>query len=395
MRDSSYPPLPNVRSILVLRPNAIGDFMFALPALHALRHIYPQARIVLLGKQWHADFLHNRPGPVDEVVVMPPVPGVGTPPDAEVDPDPGRRFIAAMREARFDLALQMYGGGRYSNPFIMSLGARLTIGLKTPDAAALDRWIPYGAKVNRRLELLEVAALAGAERHLPKQEITVTKQDRADAAALIPPAPGERLVILHPGASDVRRRWPPERFAEVADILASRGASIVISATESEGHLAQAIVAHMRYPALDLTGKMPLSALAGLLERAELLVSNDTGPLHLALALGTPSVGIFWLTNLLESGPLRQHLLRPALSMRVQCPVCGADNRSLRCEHDVCFVDDVTVEEVIAMALELFGRVSSAKGLADAGPAPAPHASYRRLDPRCSDATAGLAAPSA
>jgi ADP-heptose:LPS heptosyltransferase len=396
MMNSSYPPLPEVRSILVLRPNAIGDFMFALPALHALRHTYPQARILLLGKQWHADFLHNRPGPVDEVIVMPPVPGVGAPPDAEVEPEPGRRFIAAMREARFDLGLQMYGGGRYSNPFIMSLGARLTVGPKTPEATPLDRWIPYGAKVNRRLELLEVAALAGAERRLLMQEeITATAQDRFDAVTLIPPRPGERLVILHPGASDVRRRWPPERFAAVADILASRGATIVISATESEGHLARAIVTHMRHPALDLTGRMPLTALSGLLERAELLVSNDTGPLHLALALGTPSVGIFWLTNLLESGPLRQHLLRPALSLRVICPVCGADNRSLRCEHDVCFVDDVTVEEVSAMALELFGQASSAKEPASAEPAQAPHASYRRPDPRCSDAAAGLAAPSA
>jgi ADP-heptose:LPS heptosyltransferase len=394
MNGQIHAPTADVHSILILRPNAIGDFMFGLPALHALRHTYPQAKIVLLVKQWHADFLSNRPVPIDQVVVMPPIPGVGAPADVKLDAEADRRFVAAIREVEFDLALQMYGGGRYSNAYLLRLGARLTIGLKTPDAAALDRWIPYGARANRRLELLEVAALAGAERRLPTQEITATEQDRRAAAALIPPLPGERLVIVHPGASDVRRRWPPERFAAVADMLASHGATIVISATEAEKHLASSIVAHMWHAAINLTDRLPLSALCGLLARADLMLANDTGPLHLALALGTPSVGIFWLTNLLESGPLRQQLLRPALSLRVYCPVCGADNRNQRCAHDVCFVDDVSVKEVNAMALELFEQAGSVRP-ADAAPASAPHWPSHRPDPRRSDAAAGQAAPSA
>jgi ADP-heptose:LPS heptosyltransferase len=83
------------------------------------------------------------------------------------------------------------------------------------------------------------------------------------------------------------------------------------------------------------------------------MVSNDTGPLHLALALGTPSVGIFWLTNLVGGMPLRQGLLRAALSVRVHCPVCGAPNLARRCPHDPSFVDDVPVEEVTSMATSL------------------------------------------
>ncbi len=395
MSDPVYPPLPDVRSIVALRPNAVGDFMFALPALHALRHTYPQARITLLGKQWHADFLRNRPGPVDEVIVMPPVAGVGAPLDAELDLERGRRFIAAMRAAEFDIAVQMYGGGRYSNPYIKQLGARLTIGTKTADAAPLDRSIAYGEVANRRLELLQVVALVGAAPPLMTQEVTVIERDRREAAALILPTPGERIVVVHPGASDVRRHWPAERFAAVADVLAAQGATIVISATEPERHLARAIVDQMRYDAIDLTGKMSLSGLCGMLDRAAMLLSNDTGPLHLALAIGTPTVGIFWLTNLLESGPLRQHLLRPALSMRVQCPVCGVENRKNRCEHDVCFVDDISVAQVTDMAMELFGQSADAKLPAPAEPAPIPHAFYRRPGPIRSDAVAGRAAPSA
>jgi ADP-heptose:LPS heptosyltransferase len=158
---SGHPPSGDIRSILVMRPNAIGDFMFALPALHALRHRYPDARIVFLGKQWHWEFLRDRPVPIDEVRVMPPFPGITAPADLPLELD-AKRFVTALRERQFDLAVQMYGGGRYANPFIQELGAATSIGMKAPDATPLDRWIPYSALANRRLELLQVAALVDA-----------------------------------------------------------------------------------------------------------------------------------------------------------------------------------------------------------------------------------------
>jgi ADP-heptose:LPS heptosyltransferase len=354
MNATAFPLVPNVRSILALRPNAIGDFMFSLPALHALRHSYPDARIVFVGKPWHAHFLRDRPGPVDDVLVMPPYPGIGAAPGSVPDV-PALRFADALRQAAFDLAVQMYGGGRYSNAFVSGLGAALTIGARSHDAPPLDRSIAYGDFANRRLELLQVVALAGAGMAPPQaREVEVTAGDRALAAQALAPASGEQLVILHPGASDLRRRWPAERYAAVADALAGKGALVVISGTADEAPLARAITGHMRHGAADLCGKLSLPALCGLLERARMMISNDTGPLHLALALGTPAVGVFWLTNLMESCPLRQHLLRPALSVRIHCPICGQENRRTRCAHDVCFVDDVRTEEVAGMAIALF-----------------------------------------
>lgn len=77
---SMRPPLDGVRKIVVLRPGAVGDFVFALPALHALHQTYPDAELVLAGKAWHRAFLQGRPGPVDHVVEVPPVPGVGAAP---------------------------------------------------------------------------------------------------------------------------------------------------------------------------------------------------------------------------------------------------------------------------------------------------------------------------
>lgn len=351
--EPSASPLPDVRHIVVLRPNAIGDYVFALPALHALRDSYPAARITLLGKPWHADFLHGRPGPVSDVIAMPPLPGIGAPPDAPT-PESARQLVAALRNLRIDLALQMYGGGTYSNAFVASLGAAVSVGATTPGAPALDRTIVYSRLANRRIELLQIAALAGARAHLASPELEVTPADRAMADQILPRLAGARLAVVHPGASDPRRRWPPARFAAVADALGDAGAQIVISATDAEADAAKAVVGHMRHRPIDLTGRLPLPALCGLLGRAELIVSNDTGPLHLALALGKPAVGVFWLTNMIESCPLAQHLLRPALATRIHCPLCGEENLHTRCAHDASFVGDVGCDEVIALALELF-----------------------------------------
>ena len=347
-------PLRDVRKIAVLRPNAVGDFMFCLPALHALKHAYPEAELVYLGQAWHAQFLGNRPGPVDRVVVVPPMPGINAAPDACADGPAIDEFMAAMRGARFDLALQMYGGGRYANPLVQRFEARLAVGMRSADAAPLERTLAYGELVNRRLQLLEVAALAGARVWPMNGELRVTAADRQQAAQLVPAVPGQRLVIVQPGASDVRRRWPAARFASVADALVEEGAVVAVNGSAAEAPVVRELIAAMRHPAIDLSGRASLPALCGLLERCALAVSNDTGPLHMALALGKSCVGIYWFSNLVESAPLCQQGHRAALSTRLACPVCGVENTSTRCAHDVSFVDDVSLEEVTALSIDLF-----------------------------------------
>jgi ADP-heptose:LPS heptosyltransferase len=347
-------PSNEVRKIAVLRPNAVGDFVFALPALHALKHCYPAAEIVLLGKAWHAEFLRGRPGPVDRVAVLPPVPGVGAPVDAACDPGAIERFVEAMRAERFDIALQMFGAGHYSNPFLLRLGARLSAGARADDAPLLERWAPYCEPNNRRLALLEIAGLVGAwPGPLPRPELAVTSADRLEAARALPPLRDERLAMLQPGSTDPRRCWPAQRFAQLGDRLVAMGMRVAVNGSAGEAALVDAVVGQMRRPAIALAGTLGLGGLCGLLERSSLVVSNDTGPLHLALALGVPSVGIFWLTNLVEGMPLRQSGLRAALSLRTRCPVCGQDNVGRRCAHDESFVTDVSLEQVEQLVLSL------------------------------------------
>lgn len=342
-----------VKKIAVFRPSAVGDFIFALPALHALRTAYPEAEIVYLGRPWHAEFLAGRPGPIDRVVVVPPLPGLGLA-GMETAGNETDAFRAAMVGERFDLALQMYGGGRYANPLLQSFGARLSVGMRAPDAAPLDCWVAYGLWQNRRLQLLEVAALAGAVQLHLGLELEATEQDCREAMGCVPDLERNSWVVLQPGASDARRRWSAGNFAAVADLLAGEGARIAVHGNAEEAPLVSAVISAMKTPAQDLSGALSLSGLCGLLAKAKLLVSNDTGPLHMAVALGTPCVGIYWFGNLIESGPLRQEGHRALISARVICPVCGADNLKQRCIHDASFVSDVSVEDVLASALDLF-----------------------------------------
>ena len=343
----------NVRKIAVLRAGGIGDFIFTLPALHALRTAYPEAEITLLGEAWHEELLSDRPGPIGRALAVPRSTGVNGP-DTGVDEDEEEleRFFARMREERFDLALQMHGGGGYSNPFVRKFEARVTAGARAPGAPSLDRYIPYVYHQSEYFRHLEVAGLVGARTSDLEPHLTVTAGDLAEAERVVPEGDGP-LVALHPGAGDERRRWPPERFATLGDKLAEAGARVCVVGVEEDRVLISAIVDAMDREALDLCGRLSLRGLAGLLSRCVVVVSNDSGPLHLAVAVGTATVGIYWGPNLINAGPPARARHRPALSWRANCPVCGATLFDGSCEHKASVVADVPSEEVTRHTLDL------------------------------------------
>ncbi|MFC3503900.1 glycosyltransferase family 9 protein [Micromonospora krabiensis] len=352
--------VPDVERIAVLRANALGDFIFVLPALDALRAAYPQAEIVLLGAPWHAKLWRDRPGPVDRVLVVPPADGIRAP---EPDETPGSMddFLAAARRERFDVAVQVHGGGANSNPFVAALGARVTAGLRAEGAPPLDRWLRYVYYQHEVMRYLEVAALLGAPATTIMPALTVTDADRAEAADVLGPESRPR-VALHPGATDTRRRWPAERFGEVARELVADGYEVLVTGTPAEQEVVARVVAAAGVPVRPQVGTLSLGGLAGCYAGTRLVISNDTGPLHLAAAVGAATVGIFWVGNLINvANPLRgRH--RPIASWTVHCPVCGVDCTpgiyphrpgDGECPHRDSFVTDVPVAEVVEAAREL------------------------------------------
>ncbi|MCT9933469.1 glycosyltransferase family 9 protein [Planotetraspora sp. A-T 1434] len=337
-----------VERIAVLRANALGDLLLALPAMEALRRAYPSAKITLLGREWHARFLRNRPGPVDEVVALPAISGV----TADGSEAPGEIYDD-LRARRFDVAVQMHGGGRNSNPFIRRLGAALTAGLCTPDAERLDRWVPYIHYQHETLRYLEVAGLLGAGTCDVEPRVAVIREDWAELNQTLGRLP-RGLVAIHPGAGDPRRRWPPERFAEVADRL---GRPVVVTGTEAERDVVEQTLAAMKRPARAVIDELSLGGLTALYAACDLLVSNDTGPRHLAAATGTPTVGVYWCGNLINWGPLSRRLHRPLISWTTRCPTCGRDGTSPGiedCGHrSASWVGDVIVDDVLDQAQDL------------------------------------------
>jgi ADP-heptose:LPS heptosyltransferase len=337
----------DVSRIVVLRGGGLGDLIFAIPAMAALKAAYPGSTITLLGTPIHKALLGALKSPVDEVVVLPFAEGVrpGEEDTAELD-----RFFADMRGRSFDLAVQLHGGGRYSNPFLLRLGARHTVGTRTADAASLERTIPYLYYQHEPLRALEVAGFAGA--------FPVDLEARlAPAAGLATHKAGDGggdrpLVVIHPGATDPRRRWPAEKFAELAAACAADGSQVVIIGDSSEQDLAEGIAARAGSAAVhSVAGALDMAGLVALLAESDVVVANDSGPRHLAQALGVPTVGVFWAGNVINAGALGRSLHRVHASWVTACPTCGIDVTQVgwtapRCVHDDSVVAGIGVQEV-------------------------------------------------
>ncbi|MDP9693240.1 UNVERIFIED_ORG: ADP-heptose:LPS heptosyltransferase [Arthrobacter globiformis] len=398
-------PFSRVSRIAVLRGGGLGDLMFALPAVAALKAAYPGASITLLGTPVHAELLAQTAGPVDETVILPFAEGVRPGPEDDAETE---RFFAAMRARNFDLAVQLHGGGRYSNPFLLLLGARHTVGTRTPDAAPLERTVPYVYYQHEPLRALEVAGFAGApprELEARLEALPEFGQQLAQDLPLGNSAPGQgnddpgqgnrgpgqgRVLVIHPGATDPRRRWPAERFAAVARKAADDGFRVYVVGDSSEKELAETVVElavehsstgqsstgqsstgqtsteqspaggfGAARPCIEsLAGNLSLGELAALLAGSAVVVANDSGPRHLAQALGTSTVGIYWAGNAINAAPLGRSKHRVRLGWVTRCPVCGVDVTQVgwtapRCPHDESTVKAVEPSEVYEDVLQL------------------------------------------
>jgi ADP-heptose:LPS heptosyltransferase len=198
-----------------------------------------------------------------------------------------------VRARGFDLALQMYGANRAAVEVSAGIGARRTGGFlvhgdSAPDAAT---WIPYPENEHEIGRHLRLMGHLGADSDDAALAFPIGPQDDPGelAAARLPAS----YALVHPGATSPSRRWPPERFAAVGDALAARGLAVAVIGRSDERATAGSVAAAMRAPCLDLCGQTDLGGLAALLRGAALLVGNDSGPAHLAAALGTSSVTVF------------------------------------------------------------------------------------------------------
>jgi ADP-heptose:LPS heptosyltransferase len=344
------PRFDDVARIAVLRGAGLGDLLLTLPAVESLAATYPDAEITLLGTSVARALFAGRPSPFAVVEELPVRAGVR---DGLEVPAATDAFVARMRDHHFDLAVQLHGGGRNSNPFVLELGARHTVGCATPEAEPLERTLPYAYHQNEVTRALEVVALAGAPPVQLEPRLRLSEEEVSRRRRRRPPSP---LIVIHPGATDPRRRWPADRFGQVGAALAGDGAQVVVIGDDSEAALGDDVVRDAvgagasRQSVRSTAGRLSMTELVSLLLDADLFVGNDSGPRHVAGALGLPTVSIFWIGNLVNFGPLTRSRHRVHLGWTTACPTCGrdaADETAERCKHNPSFVAQVSVGAVL------------------------------------------------
>lgn len=339
--------------IAILKAGGIGDFVAALPAITALKETFPEAEIILLAAPYHAELLQGRPSPVDRVEIVPAYNGVRK---GDENKEEIEEFIERMRKEKFDLAVQLHGGGKNSNPFIKLLGAKKTLGYKTEDAEPLDINLVYRFYQNEVARGLELVAKIGAKTTnlLPKIEVVPSDVKEANELLNLP----DKYVVIHPGASEEKRRWPAERFAKLADEIAQMGYQVVITGTSVEKQNIDVMTSNLKSKPIVALDKLSLGGMLGLLSKANLVVSNDTGPMHLATAVGAPTVGIMWAGNMVNWAYLGREKYIPVPSWITHCPKCGAsvttDERIENgCDHNANYAAGATYEDVLKAVVKL------------------------------------------
>lgn len=362
--------IQNVNKIAILRALVLGDLIFSLPAVDALHSAYPQAEITYITRPWAIDFLKGRVAGIKHVI------GIrSSPRDYEdlgflIHPDDAEWFFPQMRAEKFDIAISMQGGGKNSNPFIKRMEARLSVGTRETDAIALDRWLPYDYYQNEIIRDLNLAELAGAPPLGWTPHLAVLDSDRAAATPFLEEI-HRPYVVIHSGARDIRRMWSPEMFAAVADACKRQlGMEVVLTGSSVDAKTAFLVENAMQETPVNLSHQLTLPGLVGILENAGLVISNDTGVLHLGLAVGAKAVGLFWGEYISKSLPLSRHSFYPVIAWERRCPLCGmfldrkevvrADPRP--CMHQVSFINEITPKQVLGAVEKILATQSETAG---------------------------------
>ena len=292
---------PSIERILAISSTAIGDTLLSTPALRSLRLAYPKARISLLLNRPYTALFANNPD-IDEVLPY----------------DGGyRRFCRLARELRqrrFDLAVILHGNEPQATPLAYLSGADFRFKLPNTsrfaflltNAGSTRGWDDFAHGIDQRLAVAALAGGAPTDRHMTLPVAPDAREAFSRRLAAQGIADDAVLVGLQAGASTVSRRWAADRFAELARRLLARNPDcrIVLTGSPAERPLAARIVELVGDGRVwNAAGEVPLGELPALMSRLALLVTGDTGPMHLAVAVGTPVVALFAVSDWRRSGP--------------------------------------------------------------------------------------------
>jgi lipopolysaccharide heptosyltransferase I len=320
------------REILIIKPSSLGDIVHALPAVGAIRAHFSRARISWLVKAEWAGLLKGHPF-IDEVISA---------------PFSWRRLpevIRSVRKRPFDLVIDLQG--LFRSAFLGFLTpASFRVGLMEGREGA--PWfytdpvsLPDGAE--HAVDRYRVVAKAlGAASDEPRFGLVPSEETASFVERLIREAGLDGpFAVIHPTARWESKKWAPDRFAKIADwLMEEKKMPVLFIGGRGEREEIDRLLSTMKHPAVNVAGKTGLLESAELIRRGRFFLCNDSGPMHLAAAVGTPVFALFGPTNPAKVGPYGAG--HTVLQKKIDCLGCGRD----RCARGNECMNAISVEEV-------------------------------------------------
>jgi len=307
--------MEDYRRILLIKPSSLGDIVHAMPTCAAIRRAYPKARLTWLVKREWAGLVERIDG-VDQVW---PVESTFKGWLSQVSP---------LRAERFDLVVDLQGLFRSAAIGWLS-GSPLLVGFANGREGSpwfYSRRVPVPQSEMHAVDryLLVAKAVEAGESGTPEFRFRIPQTDYDEVDRLLSRSgvtPGTSWVAMNVSARWPTKRWPAASFAEVADRVRQEGCGAVVMIGGPEERAdAAAVNGMMKTPAIDLAGATTVGILPALLSRASLLITNDSGPMHVAAAVGTPVVALFGPTSAVRTGPYGAG--HEVLTGKVPCRPC-------------------------------------------------------------------------
>ncbi|CAA9249246.1 MAG: hypothetical protein AVDCRST_MAG77-2082 [uncultured Chloroflexi bacterium] len=351
----AVPEPSSVRRLVVIKPAAHGDILFASAALAQLRRGFPKAEITLAVGKWFTELAAGVPH-VDRVL------------DAGSFGTPGRYgwkdvwgFSRQLKREGFDLAVVLDRSPKVAvAPWLASIPHRAGIDSGGRGFALTVR-VPWDRPVHEVDLMLDVVRALGVPVEEPRLEFVPSADHLRYAGRLMQEwdlTSDAPVVIVHPGGASnpgmtmPSKRWPATRFAALADrLVTEHDAKVVVVGHGADAPVARQMRLAMKHPSIDLVGQTTIGQLAALLKRVQLYVGNDSLPLHLAVSVGTPVVGIFGPTSPAINGPYRA--AGAALVDEQACSQTRAFKPGpLEACPDCTCIEGVTVDQAAAAAMQ-------------------------------------------
>jgi lipopolysaccharide heptosyltransferase II len=362
----STPPLKAAPRVLLIRPDHIGDLLFATPAIRALRTSLGDAHIACLVGPWAAEILETNHH-LDEVMTC-PFPGFTRRPKRHLL-EPYSILWACARGLRtklYDVAVVLRFDHWWGAMLAYFAGIPRRVGYAMPPVAPfLTEGISYTTgrhEVEQNMRLV-AAVVGGGEEHPGTLEFNPREEALRSADSLLAPLePLRPYLCLHPGAGAPVKLWRPEAFAQVGDALArAYGLQVVITGSAGERALAQSIAERMETKPLMIAGQTDLGGLAAILAQSRLVIGVDSGPLHVAVSQGVPTIHLFGPVDHRAFGPWGDPLKHIVLVSDKECIPCNRLDYGPDELDDHPCVRSISVAQVLEAADSLLSNDSPAR----------------------------------